>query len=407
MLVGYVAVGRRSATFFEVQRRVFSFAVAAALAFALASGCGTDRPPPAGDGSGLSSGGAGGGNTFAADAGGSKPPGCGTAADGTFCECIDAPLFAEAPNMYFVLDRSGSMAEGNKWQQVRIVVGKIMRALGPRASFGAMLYPGTSQDVCAPGVEIIPTSPGDPPSSNVDGPTTAALLQRSNVPPFGGTPTSASLEAVYRIVQKLPGKTFVILATDGAPNCNPLATCGYDKCGPNIENIQGCPKEGPKNCCEPPEGFREGCLDSSASAAAATSLRNANIPVYVIGLPGAGPYANVLDEIAVAGGTASPSTPSPRYFAVDASSEAAMLAALKKVAAKIVATCEFNLKDTPSDPRLVNVYLDDVVLPYDETSTWKIDGKTVTLLGNSCNRVMNGDVLDVRIIAGCPRVEPR
>ena len=33
--------------------------------------------------------------------------------------------------------------------------------------------------------------------------------------------------------------------------------------------------------------------------------------------------------------------------------------------------------------------------------------KTVTLLGDTCTKVMNGDVLGVRIIAGCPRVEPR
>lgn len=376
---------------------------AAVVGTVLAQGCGNDRPPPAGDGLSVVPG--GGGNTFAVDAGGSKPPGCGTAPDGTFCECVDTPLFAEAPNMYFVLDRSGSMTQDNKWTQVRVVVGKIMRALGPRANFGAMIYPGNTTDACAPGVEVMSTRPGDPPSSTVDGPTTSTLLSKTNVLPTGGTPTSASLTAVLPIVQKLPGKTFVILATDGAPNCNALEACGYDKCMPNIEDVQGCPKAGPTNCCAPPDGFRENCLDSSGSVAAAASLESSDIPVYVIGLPGTSAYAGVLDEIAVAGGTAGPA--SPKYFAVDASSEAAMLAALKKVAAKIVATCEFNLKEEPSDAKLVNVYLDDVVLPYDPAATWKIEGKTVTLLGDTCAKVMSGDVLGVRIIAGCPRIEPR
>lgn len=376
---------------------------AAALGLLLAQGCGDARPPVASDG--FSPNAVGGGNTFAVDAGGSKPPGCGTAPDGTFCECVDTPLFAEAPNMYFVLDRSGSMAENNKWSQVRVVVGRIMRVLGPRANFGAMIYPGAQSEACAAGVEIMPTRPGDPPSSTVDGPTTRTLLDRTNVPPTGGTPTSASLSAVIPIVQKLPGKTFVILATDGAPNCNSLATCGYDLCMPNIENIQGCPKEGPFNCCAPPDGFRENCLDSVASMSAAQQLRTMNVPVYVIGLPGTSTYAGVLDQIAVAGGTAAPA--SPKYFAVDTASEAAMLAALKKVAAKIVATCEFTLKDEPADAKLVNVYLDDVILPYDPNATWKIEGKTVTLLGDTCAKVMNGDVLGVRVIAGCPRIEPR
>jgi hypothetical protein len=385
-----------------VQRRATTLLAAAAIGLLLTPGCGKERPPPAGFGSASPTGSSG--NTFDVDPDDTKPPGCGTAPDGTYCECVDTPLFAEAPNMYFVLDRSGSMAENNKWQQVRIVVGKIMRALGPRASFGAMIYPGDATDTCAPGVEIMATRPGDPPSTK-DGPTTTALLDRSNVPPTGGTPTSASLAAVLPIVQKLPGKTFVILATDGAPNCNALAACGYDKCMPNMENVQGCPKEGPFNCCEPPEGFRENCLDSQASIAAATNLRSANVPVYVIGLPGTAAFAGVLDDLAVAGGTGGPA--SPKYFAVDSANETAMLDALKKVAAKIVATCEFNLKDEPADPKLVNVYIDDVVLPYDPAATWKIEGKTVTLLGDTCTKVMNGDVLGVRIIAGCPRVEPR
>jgi hypothetical protein len=387
-----------------VQRRATSLLAAAAIGLVLTPGCGKERPPPAGSG-GTANPTGNGGNGFDVDPDGTKPPGCGTAPDGTFCECVDTPLFAEAPNMYFVLDRSGSMAEGNKWQQVRVVVGKIMRSLGPRANFGAMVYPGNVTDTCAPGIEVMATRPGDPPSSTVDGPTTTMLLDRTAIAPTGGTPTSASLAAALPIVQKLPGKTFVILATDGAPNCNALATCGYDKCMPNMENVEGCPKEGPFNCCQPPEGYRENCLDAPASVGAATNLRTANVPVYVIGLPGTAAYANVLDELAVAGGTAGPV--SPKYFAVDAANEAAMLDALKKVAAKIVATCEFTLKDEPADPNLVNVYVDEVVLPYDPAATWKIEGKTVTLLGDTCTKVLNGDVLGVRIIAGCPRIEPR
>lgn len=401
----YVAVGARGATFFEVKGAWPKVAAAATLGLLLFAGCGSGkRPPPAGDTATPDPGAAGGGG-FVTDAGSTKPPGCGTAPDGTYCDCVDVPLFIDPPNMYFVLDRSGSMAESNKWTQVRVVVGKILRTLGPRANFGAMIYPGTGADTCAPGTEIMATRPGDPPSSGVDGPTTETLLVRTQVPPYGGTPTSAALQAALPIVKALPGKTFVILATDGAPNCNAFGSCGFDSCQPNIEDVPGCPKEGPYNCCEPPDGFRENCLDTSGSATAAAALKSAGIPVYVIGLPGTAAYEGVLDQLAVAGGTAL--SASPKYFAVDAASEEAMLGILKKVAAKIVARCEFELKEEPADPKLVNVYVDDVVLPYDPTATWKIEGKTVTLLGATCDAVLRGDVLGVRIIAGCPRVEPR
>ena len=52
----------------------------------------------------------------------------------------------------------------------------------------------------------------------------------------------------------------------------------------------------------------------------------------------------------------------------------ALLANRKKMAAKIVATCEFPLKAAPADPNLVNVYLDEVVLPKEPVNGWKIDG---------------------------------
>ena len=84
-----------------------------------------------------------------------------------------------------------------------------------------------------------------------------------------------------------------------------------------------------------------------------------------------------------------------------------MLAALKKIAARITGTCSFYLKETPADPAEVNVYLDDAPIAYEPVNGWTIDDKTVTLVGSACDRVKNGDALDVRIIAGCPRIEPR
>ena len=153
-------------------------------------------------------------------------------------------------------------------------------------------------------------------------------------------------------------------------------------------------------------GDRGACLDSAATTSAVAALASAGIPVYVIGLPGASTYASLLDSLATAGGTALPA--SPKYYKVDSTStSAALLATLKKIAAKIVATCEFKLKEAPKDPNLVNVYLDDVVLPQEPVNGWKIDGNTVTLLGSTCAKTLAGDVLDVRIITGCPTVGPR
>lgn len=374
------------------------------LGLVLSPGCGSERPRA--EGTGAYNAPPVTGDIFKSVDGGTAPPGCGTKPDGTQCDCIDVPLFVDPPTMYFVLDRSGSMKNPNKWDQVRVVVGKIMRGLGPRANFGAMMFPASTNN-CAPGVEIMSVRPGDPPTSGADGPTTSTLLAVTRVTPAGGTPTGATLAIARQNLSSVSGKAFVILATDGAPNCNAQAACGYDQCQPNIENVQGCPKQGPFNCCEPPDGYRENCNDVDHTLTEVTRLKQANIPVYVVGLPGAAPYAALLDQMAVTGGTAQTTPGGPKYFAVNTATEDVILAALKKIAAQIAGNCVFDLKEPPTDPSFVNVYMDDAVLPFEPVNGWTIDGRTVTLVGDACSRVKSGDVLSVRIIAGCPRVEPK
>ncbi len=373
--------------------------LACAATVAWLAGCGgPNRPPPLSDDTMTPPSGPVGSGGFGGD-GGVVLPGCGTKDDGSSCDCVEVPLFTDPPNLYFVLDRSGSMETDDKWDLVRGTVASLARGLGPRARFGAAMFPSLS-DVCAPGQEVMKTRLGDPPPPNGgDGPTTSALLQVTNVAPKGGTPTAATLRALLPNVRTLTGKTFVILATDGAPNCNPQAACTIDQCVPNIEG--GCPSS--TNCCAPPAGGAENCLDADPTVAAARAYAQAGIPLYVVGIPGSAPYATLLDQVAAAGGTALPT--SPKYYRVD--DKAGLLTALKKVAAKIVATCTYDLSETPPDPEAVNVYLDEKVLPKDPTNGWSIEGKRVTLLGTACDRVLSGDVLSVRIIAGCPTVLPR
>jgi hypothetical protein len=289
------------------------------------------------------------------------------------------------------------MIEDDKWQHVRTTVGRVMRELGPRAAFGATVFPGFSGNSCGPSAEIMSVRPGDPPSSN-DGPTTSFLLHATDLAPQGDTPTAQALSDVLGRVEAGAGKTFIVLATDGGPNCGLAATCDLSECIENIEEQPGCPKAGPRNCCTRPGQ----CLDSAATKDAVTALKSMGFPVYVIGIPGSAAYGSLLDQLAALGGTALPGTPA--YFRVDDAAETQLLATLRKVLAKIVATCTFSLKDPPPDAALVNVYLDDVVEPKDPINGWTLDGKTVTLVGDACTRVTNGDVLGVRVIAGCPSV---
>ncbi len=383
--------------------RVTSFAalvVAGFGAFVLAAGCGSTRPRDLADAPGTSSG-VSPGDQFDTDA--TAPQTCAQTADQGVCGCLDLTLLTDVPNIYFVLDRSGSMTEDDKWTSVRIVVADMVRRLGPRARFGAALFPGRDGD-CSPGVEVMPMRAGDTPAGTV-GPTTLALLSLTNEPATGGTPTAATLRALSPALKVLPGRTFVILATDGGPNCNTGVACGVDGCQANIEGLSPqCQPTGPTNCCTTATGGYRGCLDSTALLSAVSDLKAASVPTYIVGVPGTAPYGSLLDAAAVAGGTARDA--SPKYYNVDSTERDALSAALAKVAAKITATCDLPLTQLP-DPTRVNVYLDDVVVPQEPVDGWMIDGLTVRLVGATCTRVLAGEALNVRVVAGCPTVIPK
>jgi hypothetical protein len=335
-------------------------------------------------------------------------PTCNAGPDLGVCACTEIGLLTDAPNLYFVLDRSGSMDENGKWSTVRIVVAQVMKSLGPRANFGVAIFPNPNDsNTCAPGVQVMSVRPGDAPAGT-QGPTTSTMLAVTAAAPDGGTPTAATLNGLLPTVSALPGRTFVILATDGGPNCNAAASCTAATCIENIENFQQCPVNGPPNCCDP-STFNDSlamlnCLDAQPTIDAVTAINKAGIPTYVIGVPGSAPYASLLDNLAAAGGTAR--TSEPLYYAVGSTDEAALTVALAQIAAKITATCTLTLSEPPPDPTHVNVYFDNQPIPADPLNGWTLSGSTVTLEGAACDKVMSGAVLNVRVVAGCPTVQP-
>jgi hypothetical protein len=330
---------------------------------------------------------------------GAARPACQFDEDGGPCGCLELSLLSDAPNIYFVLDRSGSMG-GGKWETMRTVLSRVVTRLGPRIRFGATVFPGfSSNDGCGSGSEVMPLMPGDSPAGTA-GPAVKRFLSGTNVSVLGGTPTAATLRELLPKLSGLPERTFVILATDGGPNCNSQATCSAADCIFNIEGADNCPPGGPPNCCSPEFHAAESCLDRDPTREAVAAFHAANIPVYVVGVPGSGPYAELLDSLAEAGGTARPS--GTKYYRIDGTDPAAFQTALSQVAAKITADCTFALNPAPPDPKRVNVYFDDVVVAPGDTEGWKFDGDKVTLLGQSCASVLAGEVLNVRVISGCP-----
>jgi hypothetical protein len=347
------------------------------------------------------------------------------------------------PNLYFVIDRSGSMGdlvEGvQKYGAVARAATSLVRALGPRANIGATVFPGrgASENPCALGSEVFPTQPGDalPSGSCGDRPITRAFASSIGGVPIGSTPTAISLAAVLPTLEKLSGKTAVILATDGGPNCNANAACDASKCIPNIE--QQCQPAG-VNCCDAVINGPEACLDEEPTRAAVAALHDHGIPTYVIGIPGSAPYAALLDELAAAGGTARPMEPA--YYDVQHLDE--LDAVLAAIGTKVVLSCHLQLESAPPRRDLVNVYLDRQQLTYGVADGWKwsddADGGfvgsvladasfddasseggsasdpadafgaedagslAIDLVGAACDKLTAGEVQQVQIVFGCP-----
>src|SRR5262249_38287063 len=135
------------------------------------------------------------------------------AGDGS-CTGVELPLELNAPNLYFVLDASGSMKTDSKWTNWRQVVGELITQLGPQARFGASVCPAPSGSVCAAGTQVMPLTAGD-----AQGHTASAFLTATaSIMPNGGTPTAPTLQGLVPELGAERQPTFVILATDGGPN---------------------------------------------------------------------------------------------------------------------------------------------------------------------------------------------
>jgi hypothetical protein len=334
--------------------------------------------------------------------------------------CGDQTIFATTtpPNLYFVVDRSGSMSDpwpgigGTKYETARIAIGNMLRPLGARVRYGAAYFPMPalgSMDFCIPGKNIFPVARGEKPPPNGDnGPILDDLLNRlNNGQPSGeSTPTASTLLALTPELQALSGKTFVILMTDGGPNCNDALTCDASGCMPNIEGAPGCTSD--VNCCDPvavgPGNPVGECVDSASTTAAVKNLAALGIDTYVVGMPGAEPYADVLSALAIAGGTARPT--GTEYYAVSETSE--LNDALTAIGSQVAISCDIPLAEPPASQLFVNIAFDGKLVPPvpdggDDGWAWT-GPQSLQIRGSWCSELLSGNVLVVQVLAGCATI---
>lgn len=339
--------------------------------------------------------------------------------------CGATALNAARPvvNVLLVVDKSSSMSIKDEFPEGRWATlgGALRTALDQtkdRLSYGLEFFPFANDPKDEPGTCETPSGldvlvPID------DGSDTVPMIEGAldAYDPAGGTPTADALSHALDYFQDgdgkaLPGTSYVLLATDGGPDCNADLTCDADSCTINLENsmaTMGCGG----SCCDAqldPKG-PESCLDEDRTVDAVAALAKAGIHTFVVGIPGSQFFAGTLNKMAVAG--KEPSTDgSASYYEVTVDDGAKGLAdVLTRITTGLITTCRLDLTSTPPDLRLLNVEIDGSNVPQEGADGWSVDTATsppsIVLEGKTCDYMEEHGAKSVNVTYGCPTVRVR
>lgn len=328
-------------------------------------------------------------------------------ADATFDAGRDAPndacteqhyaLTPIRPEIMFVIDRSTSMGWGlrgpstpgpSRWSILVDALRAQLPRYDARTDMGATIYPSVGGDRCS-----VVTDPQLAPAPMQAG--TLLDLVASSMPE-GRTPTALSLEAAERWFATHPDIAHVravVLATDGAPNCNTSLDARRCPCTGGAGLPMGC------------GGDAQLCLDDTRTLAVIDRLAAREVPTYVIGIDGDPDPAlsTVLTRMALAGGRPNPSDPERAYYSVRNASD--VEAAFDRIQASIV-SCSLAVELTMPPSRPLAVLIDGAPIPQDPTRTegweWSDErAQTILLYGEACARAQRDTpTLSLEVLCG-------
>lgn len=292
-------------------------------------------------------------------------------------------------DVVFVLDRSGSMRsdfagledqprERWKWTQLQESLADVFTALDPAVRIGAKFYPDEIDTPAPSPLQTCALAPGlDVPISEYSRSEVIREFDRTN--PSGGTPTAA---AIIAAAEALEGSSasfrYVVLATDGVPNCNS-----------DIAATE-CVCTGTSDICDSRTGTSLGCLDDDGTVGAVERTLNTGIPTFVIGLDDDSHAFNleVLDRMAMAGGR--PREGEHSFYAVR--SQQQLHAAIDEIATSI-SRCSFVVPTAFSRAANRQIEIDGQAVAEDSVNGWSWsagDEGRLILNGDACAREAAG-----------------
>jgi hypothetical protein len=268
-----------------------------------------------------------------------------------------------------VLDRSNSMRDptstGTKWNDMTMALQQVLSDTGAQVKWGLELFPNSDDTSCTVG-SALDVTPGANTSSDI-------LHRIAAAGPTGaGTPTRLAIGEAAQFMGGLNDHLghYILLATDGEPNCMDGAADPNDS-------------------------------DAAAAVAAIRTAADAHVSTFVVGVSISSQSDATLSQMAQAGGTAR--TGATQYFPA---SNAHDLTAALSVVARQVALCTFDLSTSP--PPLgdtIQLTVGGRPFPRDQThhgDGWDFTngGKSIALYGAACDAVQQGGSISAQYVCG-------
>ncbi|TAK31542.1 MAG: VWA domain-containing protein [Myxococcaceae bacterium] len=286
-------------------------------------------------------------------------------------------------------DLLGGSGSPRRWDVLRDALAATLPRYQDRIAMGLQFFPGIGgTGICAVGA----TPDLNPGLSQA----LPVLMRFSRTEPNGRTPTWLGVQSAGRyLLGRAAPRRFraILLATDGAPNCNGAldgARCTCTALGGT----------GQQQCEDDPSL----CLDDGRTVSEVARLAAQGVPTYVVGIDGDNQpeLITVLSQLAVAGGRPNPATATRPYYSVRRPAD--LLSAFDQIQRQ-VSRCVFGVPSAVPPSATVSVTLAGAALARDpdRQNGWDwtdAERTTLTLFGAACDRASSG-ATSVRLRLGC------
>jgi len=313
------------------------------------------------------------------DAGGQKTDANGMSSPDMNCAAVNQGAMPLPPDILIIQDRSGSMlwnadascmrncGANSRWNQVTAALTQVVTTTDTTVNWGLKFF-GSSGSSC--NVTAAPEVPVGPMSGAAINTAIGAATPGSPTP----TRNAMNAAAAYMATLTDTNPKYLLLATDGAPTCDPAQ--------PTMMNND----------------------DSAGAEQAVTDAFNMGFKTFVIGI-GDSMGAATLNQMAMNGGMPQTGGATSFYQVTDTAS---LVAALQTILGR-VSSCQFNIGTAPNPMTsvdFIDVFGDGMPISRDTTHTdgWDYTNDAHTAIqvyGPRCDMLTAGTITNVTVTLRC------